>query len=285
MHIFQNGVKKKMEDATLHVDDFGFSRAVGLYELTRVYGCKPFMLDAHMERLQKGLHTTGIVSPISINDIKSQIKELVAENAFDQSVAVVYVTQGKSKPSAYGVSVKESDDTQVFVMNKPFHAYSEEYPLNKKYYEEGISLKTINVQRYLPEVKTTNYTAAVLETTKWQKEGYDDIAYLSVDGFVKEASRSNLIFVKDGALIVPAKGVLGGITKRLVVSIAEELNIPVKEGDVHVDDLSSIDECFATGSASELIPVNRIDDHVLNRRSFVVYERIWEAFKLKISAE
>ena len=70
-----------------------------------------------------------------------------------------------------------------------------------------------------------------------------------------------MFFVMDGRLRTPALecGLLDGITRVIVIRLAEELNIHVEEGHYTVDQLHRADECFLTNTSMEIMPVTSVD--------------------------
>jgi branched-chain amino acid aminotransferase len=85
---------------------------------------------------------------------------------------------------------------------------------------------------------------------------------LNAQGFVAEGTVCNLFFVKDDALCTPAPeiGVLDGITRELVITLAQKKGIPVEEGRYLPDDIFSASEVFFTNTTSEIMPVSQIED-------------------------
>lgn len=283
MYIFHNDTLKKLDDAKICLKDFGFARGVAVFELIRVYGNHPFHMDEHLDRLCKSLSTCGFsLSFLSMEKLKRQIIALIEKHQFRDSLAMVYITQGVPSSLDFGIGISEDDEPQVYVLNTKIEPFSDEYPLHEKYYKQGVAVKCIDSQRHMPEAKTINYITAVVETAKYAKQGYDDIVYVSSEGYIKEASRANLFFVKEGVLISPVDGALDGITRKFVVSLADKLSIPFEERDVNVSELPEMSECFMTGSRSEMVPVRKVDDVTYNRDNFSVYARLWDAYKDEI---
>jgi D-alanine transaminase/branched-chain amino acid aminotransferase len=97
----------------------------------------------------------------------------------------------------------------------------------------------------------------------WMKEqGADDILYYSND-IVRECPRSNFFIVKNGTLITAANNMLLGITRKNIIKIAIENNIPVEERDFTIAELKTADEAFITSSTKRVTAVKQIDDYVL----------------------
>ena len=89
--------------------------------------------------------------------------------------------------------------------------------------------------------------------------------YLAAEGFVAECTGDNLFIVKDGHLSTPplSAGALYGITRRVVMEIAQESGLRVSEPNLTRYDLFNADECFLTGTGAELVPVVKIDGRTI----------------------
>lgn len=96
--------------------------------------------------------------------------------------------------------------------------------------------------------------------------GYDDCLFLNQNGYVSELSAANIFMVKRGKLITPdcASDILEGITRRSIIEIAEELNIPVIERKVALTELYTADEVFACGTSAFVSPIIDIDGRKIN---------------------
>jgi len=92
-----------------------------------------------------------------------------------------------------------------------------------------------------------------------EAKGYADALMLDYRGLVAEATGANIFFVKDGRLHTPTPDCfLDGITRRAVMALAKQRQIPVHERAITPDELAGFDECFITGTAAEVTPVSEI---------------------------
>ena len=96
--------------------------------------------------------------------------------------------------------------------------------------------------------------------------GFDDCLFLNQNGYVSESSAANIFMVKRGELITPdcASDILEGITRRSIIEIAKEKNIPVIERKVALTELYTADEVFACGTSAFVSPITEIDGRVIN---------------------
>ena len=90
--------------------------------------------------------------------------------------------------------------------------------------------------------------------------GYTDALMLDYRGRVAELTGANFFMVKNGEIHTPDPDCfLSGITRRTVIDLAKQNGIKVTERSVMPEELKSIDECFATGTAAEVTPIGKID--------------------------
>ena len=92
-----------------------------------------------------------------------------------------------------------------------------------------------------------------------EAKGYADAMMFDYRGLVAEATGANMFFVKDGRLHTPIPDCfLDGITRRSVIALAKQRQIPIHERQITRQELPTFEECFLTGTAAEVTPVSEI---------------------------
>ncbi len=140
----------------------------------------------------------------------------------------------------------------------------------KKYPEElymsGVNLAVVSVKRNAkealnPGIKTGNYLNNILAVVEAHRLGAHDAIMLNASGNLAESTTSNLFFAHNGTLFTPALGcgILPGITRSMVMRLAQENGISVEEGSLPLEALISSDEIFITGTVKRVMPVTQID--------------------------
>jgi branched-chain amino acid aminotransferase len=111
--------------------------------------------------------------------------------------------------------------------------------------------------------------------------GADDALMLDNNGFVSETNATNIFLVKKNVMMTPvANSCLPGITRGLVINIAEELKIIYKERNISLSEFYNADEVFTTGTMGELTPVREIDGRIIeNKNNSKVLEKIISRFR------
>ena len=97
------------------------------------------------------------------------------------------------------------------------------------------------------------------------KSGFDEAMMINSNGFVVEATAENIFFVKGGVLYTPpiSTGALEGITRDTVIEITKQNSIPLRVENISRDELYFFEEAFLTGTASEIVPIGKIDHRVI----------------------
>ena len=247
---FLNGKWVQEEDMTISVLDIAVLRGFGIFDFLRSYSLKPFMLSEHIDRFMNSAKYLGIKSVYSKKDIADIVYEGIRKNKVDVTIKIVQT--GGVSPDGFTPGGKVT----FFVLFVKVIPYPEEM------YLKGIKLITSKLMRQIPQAKSINYMGSIVEVMKAQKKGAKDI--LHSDGkYVYESTRSNFYIIKKGNIITPAKGILHGITKKAVFTVAKQLGIPVIEKAVRISDLAFVDESFITNSSMEIVPVVQIDNMII----------------------
>ncbi|MDO5563219.1 MAG: aminotransferase class IV, partial [Synergistaceae bacterium] len=127
----------------------------------------------------------------------------------------------------------------------------------------GVALRKNNLERPFPEVKSTNYLLAYIPMM-FAKSADDFESLYIVNGEITESAASNFFMVLDGKLITaPVGRVLDGITRKVLLTLAEENGIPFEVRCPLECELANASEAFITGSVKEVLPIIRVGDQVI----------------------
>ena len=264
--------------ARVPVDDRGFLFADGVYEVVRVYEGRPFLMDAHLQRLRRGLAALRIDDP-GVDGLADIAERLLDENGLRSGDATIYiqVTRGAA-PRAHAFPPAGTPPT-VYVAAKPFKPHPPEY------YGDGVAAITVPDTRWSRcDIKSVSLLANVLANQAAKDAGAFEALFVR-DGIVLEGSHSNLFAVYDGSLLTyPACNyILAGITRRRVIDLAEQLDIGVVEAPVPLERLFAAAELFLSGTTTEILPVTRVDGRDIgNGRPGPITQRVQRAFRESI---
>ncbi|PSO59978.1 MAG: branched chain amino acid aminotransferase [Cyanobacteria bacterium QH_6_48_35] len=125
------------------------------------------------------------------------------------------------------------------------------------------------------------YITSSLAKTEAVESGFDEAILMNSQGKVSEASGMNIFLVRNGKLIAPGfdQDILEGITRDSILTIADDLGIPVQQRAVDKSELYIADEVFLSGTAARITPVKRIENYELPQSN-----PITEKLKEKLTA-
>ena len=252
--VYLNGQFISKDEAFISPDDRGYYFADGVYEVIKFYKGHPFCMEDHLERLRNSLAAVRIdFGPTQ--EIHSICNSLIDANQLQTEHAGIYlqITRGVA-PRMHRFpngDIKPSLYIRAFAM-----------PTNRNEILNGIRVITREDIRWL---RCNIKSIALLPNTLLFQEAAEQDAgecFLIRNGNYTEATHSNIMVVMhrivythpDSNLILP------GITKKTVIGICRKLGLKIIERPVMEIETSSFEECFITGTGSEITPVIQIND-------------------------
>ena len=255
MYIYLNGEFIPQEEAVVSVFDHGFMYGLGLFETFRIYNGHPFLLDDHLQRLNEGLQELNIDKSFERTEAVSIIQTLLEKNKLENAYIRWNVSAGNG---LIGLQTNAYKEPNIIVYIKP---------LSKA---QGMIEKAgqiVSIPRNTPEgayrLKSHHFLNNILAKREVGPEITKEGIFLTKEGYVAEGITSNLFWVVDGILYTPSleTGILGGITRRFILKLAEKLGVVSKEGMFSSEVLKGAEEVFATNSIQEIIPLKTIDTY------------------------
>jgi len=173
-----------------------------------------------------------------------------------------------------------TNPVRVAIATWPWGAYLGEEGLKKGIRAKVSSFNRHHVNAAMSKGKVNgNYVNSVL--AKWEvvKSGYDEAVLLDTEGYVAEGSGENIFIVRNGILQTTPSRRPPGITRDSVITIAQKMDLPIREARFTRDEMYIADEMFFTGTAAEITPVREVDDRKIGAgKPGPVTKRIQAAF-------
>jgi branched-chain amino acid aminotransferase len=258
MQIYLNGKLVPAKEAVVSVLDHGFLYGDGIYETMRVYDGVTFMLDEHLRRLYRSASLIGLTIPLDADSLKRSVYEALIANSLRNAFVRLTISRGYGP---IGLDPDLCPEPTVVIIAQEM----KDYP--RSFYEKGISLIIPETKRNFrealnPEIKSLNFLNNILAKIEAKKRGAYDAIMLNVYGKLSEGTISNIFFYKNGILCTPSPecGILDGITRSIVITIARRNGLNVKEAEFIKEDLYSSEEVFITSTTLEVMPVSKVDD-------------------------
>ncbi|MDH4328455.1 MAG: D-amino-acid transaminase [Nitrospira sp.] len=253
---FVNGRFLPWKDATVSIDDRGFQFGDGVYEVVRTYRGAPFELAAHLDRLNRSAKELSLPQPYSKAQWKQWIDQGLGQAGYQEAKVYIQITRGAA-PRDHAFP-PEIPPTVVMTIR-------EIHPLKLQIRQDGVSARTCEDLRWgRCDIKSLNLLGNVLAREEAKKAGVFE-AILVKDGLVTEGSLSNVMAVQSGTIVTAPEGpqILSGVTRTIVLGLAEKEDLPVEERFLSVDSLYAADEVFLTGTTLEILGVVQIDGRTI----------------------
>lgn len=250
------------EEATVSVLDRGFRYGDGAFETLRAYGGEVFAWDAHRNRLEHTCETLGMADAVP-DDLAVRIADTLDANELEDAYIRVSVTRGV-QPGKLTPQTAVDPTVVILVDGLPRGGR------NQSVWDDHATVQTVKTRR-IPDsavpagAKTHNYLNGILARLELRRAANDtyqpDEALLrDTDGYIAEGATSNLFFVDNGTLKTPQRGaILPGITRDIVLDLAQDESFPVETGQYTLDDIRAADEAFLTNTTWEIRPIETID--------------------------
>jgi branched-chain amino acid aminotransferase len=244
---------------------YGFSVFEGIRCYSTDSGPAVFRLNEHVERLLDSAHIVGFRDlPVTAELVKTAINQTIAANEFSSC----YIRPMIYLDGAMSLTV-EAGEPRFVVAVWEWKTF-----LGAEAKERGIRANIASFTRLHPNIMMTkakvagNYVSSILAKTESQRAGFDEAIMLGPDGYVAECTGENLFLVrnKDGNKIIyttPRAGILEGITRDSLITLARDLGYSVVEEPISRDQLYIADEVFVCGTAAEVIGLREIDFRVI----------------------
>lgn len=250
--VYANGQWVNENDAVIPVDERGHQFGDGIYEVTRIYEGKPFMMREHVERLVKSAEAIRMNLGMTVEEIESLMMEAVERSGEKNCDVYIQITRGIAKRGhLFPKDVKPSITMTV----RPMEVIAMEERLAGKtaiFHEDerwkNCYIKSLNLLPNILAKQVANDAGA-----------YE--AILIRDGYVTEGTSSNIFIVQNGELVTRplSNYILAGITRMRVEQLAEQLNIPFVEREFTKEDVLEAEEVFMTSTTNEVLPLVEID--------------------------
>jgi branched-chain amino acid aminotransferase len=264
MIAYVNGQYIPQSEAKVSIFDHGFLWGDGVYDAMVTLNGYLFKLDKRIDRLFRSIHSFDINMPLSKDECKEIIINVVRENRAKEQYVKIIVTSGVGP---LPVMDRSNCKTSVVVFSRPlFYLVSRE-----KESEKGIKTIIANTRRIPaqcldPKAKNLNYANFVLAEHEARRVGVDMAIMLDIHGFVSEAPGYNIFVVRQGKLYTPPEkdNILVGITRETILEIAEQAGIEAIEASLIPNDIFNADEVFLCNGMTGTAGVVEVDGRIIS---------------------
>jgi branched-chain amino acid aminotransferase len=257
----ENEAKISIYDSALMFGDM-------VFEMTRSFKKKQFLLEQHIDRLLLGIKILRIPLKYSKKEIINFCHQTIEinENAFekdDEHRLMIDVSRGLLGIYHGVEGLKPGANLIIadFPLKWTVHGMS-------VLFDQGINA-VIPSQRAIPSMlmdpKIKNrsrlfYLTANIETSLFKGDN-NWALLLDTNGFISEGTGDNFFIVKNKKVFTPkGHNILKGISRDYVINfLCKKLKLEVYEKDLEPYDVYDADEAFMTGTPFSMLPVTSLN--------------------------
>ena len=249
---YVNGKFVDENAARIPAKDLTVLRGYGVFDFLITYNKRPFYLKEHVERLENSAKDIGLKLSHTNEQICKIVQETIDKNTHHDESNIRLVYTGGVSPDA----VTPAGNGILMVMVTP------KLMLPDFWYSDGASIITVDMERFIPTSKSTNYLSAVFALEQAHKVGAAEAMYVDRNQRVLEGTTTNIFAIKGSSIITPPDSILPGITRSVILKlIPKDLKLEMR----HIDfaELDQMDEIFITASNKEIIPVVKVNEMIV----------------------
>ncbi len=281
--VFVGGKLVHRSEAKVSVFDSSVQGGDAVWEGLRIYNGRIFCFREHINRLQQSAKSLAFTDVPSFDMIKKAVVETLKANEMYNEVHIrLTLTRGEKITSGMDPRLNQKGSCLIVLAEWKAPVYN----------SDGITLVTSQIRRNSPQVLDSkihhnNLLNNILAKIEANHAGADDALMLDLNGFVAETNANNIFMITADELHTPlAVACLPGITRKLVLQIAAEMNIEFYERNISLTEFYNADQVFTTSTMGELTLVKSIDGRLIeNKSNSTIFKAITAAFRKKTETE
>jgi branched-chain amino acid aminotransferase group I len=270
-------------EAQVSVFDSSVQGGDAVWEGLRVYDGGIFRLQAHLDRLQASAHALAFRGVPGRQEIEQAIFDTLEANEMRDGAHVrLTLSRGPKVTSGMSPELNRAGCCLIVLAEWKSPVYA----------PDGIRLITASVRRNSPQtldskIHHNNLLNNILAKIEADVAGVDDAVMLDLDGFLSETNATNLFLVKREVLLTPrADSCLPGITRAVVLELADGHGIASHQRNISLSELYTADEAFASGTMGELTAVLEVDGRTIgNGETGPLTQRLQRLYREKARSE
>jgi branched-chain amino acid aminotransferase len=237
------------DKATISVKDLTVLRGFGVFDFLITYNKRPFYLKEHVQRLENSAEKIGLKLSHTNQEICAIVEETVQRNTHhdESNIRIVY-TGGISSD---GVTPEGNGILMVMVTPK--------LELPEWWYTEGAKIITVDIERFIPGAKSTNYLTAVWALQLAHHQDAIESIYIDRNNRMLEGTTTNFYCFEGNKLITTQTDILPGITRSVILDLVKG-HFEVEFKDILKSQLDTMEEVFISASNKEIVPIIQIND-------------------------
>lgn len=278
--VAKNELEKEDLQSLSHIDanDRGIMYGDGLFETILVKNRKPIFIDAHLKRMQMGLRRLNIQFKVPNSRLIEFAEEDIIDSGEREGILRITITRGKTLGQ---LGLTETISPTIIFEIRPL---TEEPPTE-------VTLITAAERRnefsLLSSIKTLNYLGNLAAKQEANRMNVYDALLLNTKGDIAECTTSNIFAVINQELVTPPleAGILPGITRGIVMSLASIINIQESARRITPEELQTASEIFTTNSIRGILPVKKWNNLELPGAKGPVTQKLIQLYNRELEKE
>ena len=253
LEVYIDGTYYPKEQARVSVYDHGLLYGDGVFEGIRAYSGRVFRLEEHLQRLYTSARSVAIEIPMTLDEMRTKVLDTLRRNQLRDSYIRLMVTRGVGD---LGLDPRKCHKATVIIITDTIKLYPADA------YNNGLRIIIASTRKNSPDclsprIKSMNYLNNILAKIEAIGAGVAESLMLDKNGFLTECTSENIFLIKNRVLYTPTAvvGILEGITRSVVMELAQRAGIEVQMAFLTPHDLYTSDEAFVTGTGAEILPV------------------------------
>lgn len=262
---------------SIPTDDRGLLLGDGLFETVRLYCGRPFRLERHLARLERGASTVGIEVPA---DLRTRVADAVESFGEEEGALRITLTRGPGD----GLSPPAEPRSRLILGLRRLRPAAEGFDDGLRALVRG----RVDERSLVATLKTIGYLERIQALRVARLEGADEALLSNSAGRIVEGSASNLFAMYESSLFAPGpdEGALPGITREALLEIAATMGLAVVERGLAPRELRAADEVMLSSSLRGVVPVVEIEGmRVALGRPGPTWRAFVEGFSKKVANE
>ncbi|RZP30551.1 aminotransferase class IV [bacterium] len=270
-------------EAKISVFDSGFLLGDGVWEGIRLHNGQLVFLKEHLDRLYTGANSIGMDIGMSPDDLTSKIIQTIEANNMYSNIHLRLIVSRGIKSTPY-------QHPRVNIGGPTIVIIPEYKIVTEDSKDNGLELVCVNTIRSSeitqdPKINSLSKFNCIQACIEADRLGADEGLMLDLNGYVSTCNSTNFFIVRQSEVWTSTgEYCLNGVTREAIINLCKSNDIKIYEKNFIIDDVHTADEAFVTGTFAGVLPVTKIDEHILsNGKKGVITDRLQSLYTMEVN--
>ena len=270
-------------EAKISVFDSGFLLGDGVWEGIRLHNGQLVFLKEHLDRLYTGANSIGIDIGMSSDNLTRKIIQTIEANNMYSNIHLRLIVSRGIKSTPY-------QHPRVNIGGPTIVIIPEYKIVTEDSKDNGLELVSVNTIRSSeitqdPKINSLSKFNCIQACIEADRLGADEGLMLDLNGYVSTCNSTNFFVVRQSEVWTSTvEYCLNGVTRGAIINLCKSNDIKIYEKNFIIDDVHAADEAFVTGTFAGVLPVTKIDEHILsNGKKGVITDRLQSLYTMEVN--